>query len=375
MGIGFSSVRQNHGVRFLVKYRRVNGFSSTSSCPFQQRSLLFRRAHLMQIKSLKVFCDIVSRRSFSRAADENSISQSGASQIVHQLEEELGVKLIDRSKRPWVLTSEGQVYYEGCRKLVGNLYALDEEVRAMSEQVAGRVRLASIYSAGLSHIKRFVREFIELHPKAHVQVEYQHPEKVYEMVEADQIDLGLVSYPRSSRTIESTAWREESMTFVCAPEHRLAAHKEVKLSELDGLDAVGFVSDLKIRREIDRQLASRGAELKMVTELDNIEMLKRAVEINDGVSLLPDATVVREVQSGTLVAVPLVPADAFSRPLGFIRRKNKDLGNTTHRFIDFLQGKSNELQIFNGNGDNGSGQQKSDNGRTDSSHHDPVHAQ
>ena len=85
----------------------------------------------MHLKSLKVFCDVVGRRSFSRAADENGISQSGASQMVLHLEEDLGVKLIDRSKRPFVLTPEGQVYYDGCRRLVQKFNALEEEVKTL----------------------------------------------------------------------------------------------------------------------------------------------------------------------------------------------------------------------------------------------------
>src|SRR5882724_3517611 len=98
----------------------------------------------VQLKTLKVFCDVVRERSFSRAADENGISQSGASQLVHQLEDSLGVKLIDRSKRPFVLTPEGEVYYEGCRKLVQRYFALEEEVRTLHEEGAGRVSVASI---------------------------------------------------------------------------------------------------------------------------------------------------------------------------------------------------------------------------------------
>ena len=133
----------------------------------------------MHVKSLKVFCDVVGRRSFSRAADENGISQSGASQMVHQLEERLGVKLIDRSKRPFVLTAEGQVYYDGCRKLVQRLAALEEEVRTLHQDVAGRVSVAAIYSVGLSHLNRYVREFLSQHPKANVRLEYQHPDQVY----------------------------------------------------------------------------------------------------------------------------------------------------------------------------------------------------
>ena len=108
----------------------------------------------MHLKSLKVFCDVVSRRSFSRAAEENGISQSGASQMVNHLEEHLGVKLIDRTKRPFVLTPEGEAYYDGCRKIVRRYFALEEEVKTLHEEVAGRVSVASIYSIGLSHMPR-----------------------------------------------------------------------------------------------------------------------------------------------------------------------------------------------------------------------------
>ena len=176
----------------------------------------------MQLKSLKVFCDVVGWRSFSRAADENGISQSGASQVVHQLEHRLGVKLIDRSKRPFVLTPEGETYYEGCRKLVQRYDALEDQVRTLHEEVSGRVRVASIYSVGLHHMSRYLQKFLSQYPKANVRLEYQHPHRVYEAVEKDQADLGLVSYPRSSRTIEALGWREEPMVLVCAPGHRLA---------------------------------------------------------------------------------------------------------------------------------------------------------
>ena len=170
----------------------------------------------MHLKSLRVFCDVVGRRSFSRAAAENGITQSGASQIVHHLEEHLGVKLIDRSKRPFVLTPEGEVYYEGCRSLVQQLYALEDEVRSLRQEVEGRVSVASIYSIGLSHMNRCVRDFLSKHPKANVRVEYQHPQRVVELVESGQMDLGLISYPTQTRTLKAIAWRDEPMVVVCA---------------------------------------------------------------------------------------------------------------------------------------------------------------
>ena len=306
----------------------------------------------MQLKSLKVFCDIVGRRSFSRAADENGISQSGASQMVHHLEEYLGVKLIDRSKRPFVLTPEGEVYYQGCRKLVQRFSSLEEEVRSLHDEVAGRVNVASIYSVGLSHMSCFVRDFLEQHPKANVQLQYQHPDRVYELVRDDLIDIGLVSYARDSRTIRAIAWRQEPMVVIVSPQHALAQRSEIQLSDLDGQDFIGFDENLRIRHEIDRTLASHRVGVRMAMEFDNIETIKRALEINAGLSLLPEPTVAHEVAAGTLVARRLADLD-LHRPLGIIHRRGAELGRTASRFIQLLLQASPDADSDSENGEAG----------------------
>jgi DNA-binding transcriptional LysR family regulator len=290
----------------------------------------------MHLKSLKVFCDVVYRRSFSRGAEENGISQSGASQVVNQLEQRLGVKLIDRSKRPFALTPEGDIYYEGCRKIVERYFALEEQVRTLHEEVAGRVRVASIYSVGLHHMNRYLHQFLVQYPKANVRLEYLHPHRVYDAVENDQADLGLVSYPKASRTMKAIPWRVEPMVLVCSPNHRFAKLAKVGLAEVAGEPIVGFDSELTIRREIDRALFEHRGDINVVMEFDNIETIKRAIEIDAGVALLPAPTIVREVEAGTLAAVPLANGELV-RPLGIIYRRGKDLGVTVRRFIDLLR--------------------------------------
>lgn len=290
----------------------------------------------MHLKALKVFCDVVSHRSFSEAAVLNEMSQPGASQMVSQLEEHLGVRLIDRSKRPLVATAEGEVFYDGCRKLVQRYQALEEEVRTLHDEVSGRVTVASIYSVGLSHMNRFVQEFMQKHPKANVRIQYQHPDRVYELVETDQVDLGLVSYPKASRAIKAIAWRDEPMVLVCAPKHPLAWRDKVALEELDGCDLISFDPQLQIRRELDRVLAGHDVEMRVVMEFDNIETIKRAIEIDAGVALLPEPTVAKEVQSGSLVARSLKGV-TLSRPVGIIVRSGKELGKIAKLFIEMLR--------------------------------------
>lgn len=300
----------------------------------------------MQLKSLKVFCDVVGRRSFSRAADENGISQSGASQMVHQLEDHLGVRLIDRSKRPFVLTPEGQVYYDGCREIVHKFFTLEEEVRTLHEDVSGRVAVAAIYSVGLSRLNGHVQNFLSQNPTAKLRLEYQHPERVYELVENDRVDIGLISYPKSTRTIAATPWHDEPMVLVFAPSHPLAGRQYVALQDLQGLDVIGFDPDLKIRREIDRALSQHGVDVNVVMEFDNIETIKRAIEINAGVSLLPAPTVDREVQAGSLATCPL-DGIKLIRPLGIIQRRGVELCKTARRFVQLLLDSAEKHQSPN----------------------------
>jgi DNA-binding transcriptional LysR family regulator len=295
----------------------------------------------MHIRSLKIFCDIVDLGSFSRAAEANGVSQSNASQVVHQLEDRLGVQLIDRSKRPFVLMPEGQRFHEGSRVIVQRYEDLEREVRSLHEAVAARLTVASIYSVGLAHMSRYLREFLAAHPQADIRLEYVHPHRVYEAVDSGQADLGLISYPQESRSLAAIPWRTEPLVLVCHPEHPLAGALSVSLAELAGEPIVAFQAGLQIRTEIDAALAKRRVDAKIALEFDNIETIKRAIEIGAGVSILPEPTIDREVASGTLVKVQLEDP-SLVRPLGIIHRRDRKLSTTAEQFVGLLEARADE---------------------------------
>jgi DNA-binding transcriptional LysR family regulator len=299
----------------------------------------------MHLRFLKIFCDIVDLGSFSRAAKLNGVSQSNASQVVHQLEERLEVKLIDRSKRPFVLTPEGKRFHEGSRVIVQRYDDLEREVRSLREACEARLTIASIYSVGLAHMSGCMREFLASHPTADVRLEYVHPHRVYEEVDQGHADLGLVSYPEESSSLAALPWRRETMVLVCNPQHPLAKQPSVALQMLDGEAVVAFQAGLKIREEIDRALSLHGVRVRIALEFDNIETIKRAIEIGAGISLLPQPTIARELESGTLVQVPLEGA-SLARPLGIIHRRDRKLNETAQQFIRLLQAQA-ELVVAN----------------------------
>ena len=290
----------------------------------------------MNIETLRVFCDVVQHQSFSHGAKVNEVSQSAATQSVHRLERHFGVQLVDRTKRPFVLTPEGQATYEGFREVLELYDSVEAHVRSLRMEISGLVRVAAIYSVGLHDMSRCMQDFMRRFPKAKVRLEYLRPNKVYDAVLKGEVDLGIVSYPTPSPELSVIPVRLEPMVVVCPPDHPLAARKSITAEHIHELDFVAFDRDLIIRKEIDRYLRQRSLSIHVVMEFDNIETIKQAVQIGAGISFLPEPTVRDELRSKTLAAIRLVSPELL-RPIGVIHRQRKVFSPTAAKFVERLQ--------------------------------------
>jgi DNA-binding transcriptional LysR family regulator len=297
----------------------------------------------MNIETLRIFCDVVQHQSFSRGAKMNDVSQSAATQSVHRVESHFGVQLVDRSKRPFVLTPEVQATYEGFREVLELYDSVEARVRSLRMEISGLVRVASIYSVGLHDMSRCMQDFMRRFPKAKVRLEYLRPNKVYDAVLNAEVDLGVVSYPMASPDLNVIPLRTEPMVVVCPPGHPLAERKSVTAEHLHGMDFVAFDRDLIIRKEIDRHLRQRSLSIRVVMEFDNIETIKQAVQIGAGIAILPEPTVRDEVRNGTLVSIRLVSPE-LRRPIGIIHRQRKVFTPTAAKFVELLQKVQNPEQ-------------------------------
>ena len=295
----------------------------------------------MQLESLRLFCDVIRLRSFSRAADANFVSQSAASQAIQQIEGQLGVALIDRTKRPFVVTPEGDTFYAACRRLLDGWEQAKAEIGAVKARVDGTVRVAAIYSVGLHDLSRHQQRFMALYPEARVELELLHPHKVVEAVVRDEADVGIMSYPPSTRGLTVVPLRREPMALVCHPAHPLARRRVVPPKQLDGEAFVAFDRELTIRRAIDRALRQHDVRVDIRMEFDNIETIKQAIMIKAGVSILPRHTVQMEAGVRTLAVVPLGIPDLV-RPVGIIHRRQKPLTPTASRFVEHLLKEATE---------------------------------
>ncbi len=293
----------------------------------------------MLLEYLQVFCDIIETRSFSKAAARNFISQPAVSQQVKALEEHFHQKLIERSPQGIYPTEAGRLFYEGARDILGRYQQLERQMMDLTRTVAGTVRVATVYTVGLHDLPPYVKRFIKAYPQARIHVEYSRTNKIYEAVRQNQVDIGIVAYPQESRQLGVIPLPSDELVVIVHPEHALAKEgKPVELRKLQGRPFVAFEPDIPTRKAIDRVLQDTGVEVEIVQEFDNVETIKRSVEAECGISIIPRRCAQMEMRVGSLVALSIADMKV-ERPVGIIYKRGKSFSNTLQKFIAVLTGR------------------------------------
>jgi LysR family transcriptional regulator, transcriptional activator of the cysJI operon len=291
---------------------------------------------IVTLANLRLIRDVAQHHSVSKAARLHEISQSAASQAIQELERDLGIELFDRSTRPLSVTEAGKLYVDYCRDVLKRHDELQEALSALKRRISGTVRLAAIYSVGLSDMSEIESRFSRSFPDAELQVSYLRPERVWQAVEEDEADLGLVSYAESTREIVAIPWRDEEMVVAVPPTHRLAGAVKVRASELDGETFVGFDDDLPIQEQIEKYLRDQKVNVETALRFDNIGMIKEAVAHGAGISIMPKRVMREDLSNGRLVALYLDPAELY-RPVRIIHRRRKALSTVVEGLLAQLR--------------------------------------
>jgi LysR family transcriptional regulator, transcriptional activator of the cysJI operon len=290
----------------------------------------------MQIESLKVFCDLAETESFTKAAQINNVTQSAVSQQISSLERLFKSLLIERSKKKFRLTREGQVLYDYSKQIIQTYDALHSKLQEIKDIISGTIRIATIYSIGLHDLPPYIKKFMKDYPTVNVHVEYRRANQVYEDVLGNVVDLGLVAYPTRDSKLEIVALRKDPLVLICHPSHPFAKQKSMKLKAIAGQKFINFEPDIPTRKALDKILRENSVEVQTVMEFDNIETVKRAVEIDAGVAIVPLGTISQEITKQTLAAVHLDDGDFF-RPIAALYKKNKVLSPAMKQFLSILK--------------------------------------
>ena len=291
----------------------------------------------MHLRHAKLFCEVVSRGSISAAAEACAIAQPTASQAVSQIEEQLGVQLLDRSSRPVAITPAGKLYAAGCHELLQQVAELEDRVRAVGNTLAGQVRIAAIYSVSLLEIRTLIEAFETKHPEVHLEIEYCHPSDVYDRLRTNRADLGLIAFPRETGEFVSLEWQRQPMAAVMAPTHELASRRSLRFDDLNGQPFVALTKGLKTRQHLDRVLRGHGVAVREVGQFDNFDTLRRAVVDGGGLSIAPTVIYERDIASGLMRVVPIEDDnEELVRPLGVVHLKTHHLSAAASAFVEEL---------------------------------------
>jgi LysR family transcriptional regulator, transcriptional activator of the cysJI operon len=290
----------------------------------------------MQIESLKVFCDLAETESFTKAAQINNVTQSAVSQQISSLERQFKSLLIERSKKKFRLTREGQVLYDFSKQIIQTYDALHSKLQEIKDIISGTIRVATIYSIGLHDLPPYIKKFMKDYPTVNIHVEYRRANQVYEDVLGNVVDLGLVAYPSRDPKLEVIALRKDPLVLICHPQHPFSKMKSTKLKSIAGQKFIGFEPDIPTRKALDKILKENNVDVQTVMEFDNIETVKRAVEIDAGISIVPQSTINQEISKQTLAAVEIDDGE-FYRPLAAIYKKNKVLSPAMKQFLSILK--------------------------------------
>ena len=296
----------------------------------------------MHIEMLKLFCDLADLRSFSKTAEKNIISQSAVSQQLAQLELIHKCQLFNRKKRPIELTKAGQVFYQAGKDMLERYEQLKNELRTLQKTFISKINVAAIFSIGMHTLPDYVKKFMVSYPKVNVHIEYFSSSRIYELILDGDVDIGLVAVPKRDKRLDVFDFEDEPLVLACSPKHPLAHESQVDIHKLQFERFIAFEKDVPTRSWIDGILERYNISISPVMEFDNIETIKRAVEINSGISILPKTAIFQELGSGTIKAINF-SNERFIRPTGIIVRKDKILSQAGRYFIELLRKKvSNE---------------------------------
>jgi LysR family cyn operon transcriptional activator len=229
---------------------------------------------LLHLRSLLAVAD---HKAITQASRALGLTQPALSRRLQQLEEEMGGRLLERSKKGVALTEAGRLVVSEARLLVERYERLRQAVRAQESLQTGLIRLGGGATAVSFLLPQTIAEFARLHPGVRFEVREQGSRDVEADVRDERLELGIVTMPTRSREFEVRPLRRDRIVLIASREHPLAKRRRVDVRELAGLELVGFDSESAIRKLIDGALREAGVEMQVQMELRSIAAILEMV--------------------------------------------------------------------------------------------------
>lgn len=291
----------------------------------------------MELRQLHYFVKVAQKEHVTQAAEELHVAQSAVSRQIHQLEEELGVKLFVQKGRNVQLTPAGHLFLKRAEVILADLEKAVVEIHEFLDPERGEIRLGFPHSLGISLIPQVVAAFRKLYPNVRFRFRQgMYPSLIRDLVQGD-IDLAFISpFPKENEQVSGEVVLSEQLFAILPPNHPLAAEETIALSQLSEETFVLFSEGYSLRPIVMNACKQAGFKPKIGFEGEETDTIRGLVAAGMGVSLLPEMALALHY-TGPLQAVKVpLSYPEVSRTIGLIHRTNEKLPLVANLFHKFL---------------------------------------
>lgn len=296
----------------------------------------------MELTELQVFLTVAAEHSFSRAAQKLHRTQPAVSQAIRRLEEHLGERLFDRSSKDGKLTEAGRVLQDYAKRLMRLSEEAEGAIWELRDLRRGRV-LIGANEAGVHVLLPVIGRFRERHPQLQVDVRRVPSRQIGVEVAQGSLDFGVLSFQPAERNLNAITIGLDELVLLTPPNHPLASRKQVTMAEFGRQTVIAHNDPSPARERVLRLFERKHAPINIQIALPSLEAIKRAVEMQMGVALLPRRTALAEIARGTLAAVR-VPQVRQARQLRVVYRKG-ELSHAATAFVDVAKQYQEDAKV------------------------------
>jgi DNA-binding transcriptional LysR family regulator len=298
----------------------------------------------MNIRTLKIFSDLVENANFSKTAKLNNVSQSAVSQKVRLLEERLNVNLLEKKQKSFQLTNEGAVFYRHAKLILSEYDAMLESLQNYDAKTPGGISLLVNYWIGSYIIPRYVREYFKTSKNFTLDINYGDYGNIQSANLDPRINLIILESPLYNEGFASELFTRDEFIMVCLAQSKFMDRRSFSLEHLDAQPLIGFTKNHPLRLIFEQGLERKISRPHYWMEFNQIELIKQAIEMHNGLAILPRSSIHLPREEHLFQILPLKDVH-IAIPLYLIYQKTRKPNRAIEHFIAILKGKTSSFDI------------------------------
>ncbi|MBT4521252.1 MAG: LysR family transcriptional regulator [Halieaceae bacterium] len=291
----------------------------------------------ISVEQMRAFKAVAETGSFSQAAELTFRTQSAVSSQIKNLEQSLGEVLFARSTRSLSLTDAGEIFLAYAEQILNLLSESAQAIRDLKHEISGKLVISTSDTSASYRLPPLVKLFQERYPNIELVIRNDTSTQTLKAVDAGEADLGIATLKTSSKNITVLPLFQKSDCLICHPDHPLAKRKSVLLKDLEQYPILLLGGGSSTRREIDSACEQAKVKLNVRMALSSIEVAKNLVQVNSGISIVPEVSITEELRQRKLVKLPISDFQNSVKEIGLIQHKKRYQSRASEAFTNLCR--------------------------------------